>query len=105
MKSHLELLEDELKKVWKNYRRHGRIKGAHTEIEIEPKTFFGDELNPEIADLLATLYLSKTTIDDVKHGKVEITDQAVVIKDLEKKPIAIIRSQKIVQGMKNKFRY
>jgi len=36
-KTYLEKLEDELKKVWKSYHNSGPIKGAHTEIEIEPR--------------------------------------------------------------------
>lgn len=103
MKSHLELLEDELKKTWKSYKKIGPIRGAHTEIEIEPKTFMGNSLNPEIASVLASVYLSKTTIEDVVNGNVEIKDEAIVIKDKKtKKPIAIIRSQKMVRDFKGK---
>ncbi len=104
MKSHLEQLEDELKKLWKTYGHNGMpIKGAHTEIEIEPKAFLGDDLNPEIAGILASVYLSKTTIEDVNRGKIEIHDQAIIIKDKNKKPIAIIRSQRAVHELKNRF--
>lgn len=103
MKSKLELLEDELKNTWKKYADRGPIKGIHTEIEIDPKTFLGDDLNPEIAKLLASLYLSKTTINDVVNGKVEITDQALVIKDRDKKPIAIERSQKAIREFKGRL--
>ncbi len=103
MKSYLELLEDELKKLWRTYGNHHPIKGVHTEIEIEPKAFLGDKLNPEISGLLASVYLSKTTIDDVNRGKIELHDQAIVIKDKNKKPIAIIRSQKAVKELKGRF--
>lgn len=103
MKSKLELLEDELKNTWKKYAGGRPVKGVHTEIEIEPKAFLGDELNPEIAKLLASLYLSKTTINDVVNGNVEITDQALVIKDRDKKPIAIIRSQKAIRTLKGRI--
>jgi len=100
MKDQLELLEEEIKKVWKQYADHDPIRGMHTEIEIEPKALIGEHLNPEVATLLASLYLSKTTVDDVEKGKVEITDEALVIKDENKKPIAIIRSQKIIHDYK-----
>ena len=103
MKSYLELLEDELKKMWNTHNNNGPIRGAHTEIEIEPKIFLGEELSPEMAKLLAAAYLSKTTIDDVNRGKLEITDHALVIKDQDKKPVAIIRSQIIIQKVKDKF--
>lgn len=104
MKNYLEQLEDELKKVWKSYSNNEPIKGIHTEIEIEPKIFLGDSLNAEIAEILAQVYLSNTTIEDVEKGNIEIRDEAIVLKDKKTdKPIAIIRSQKIIHGLKNKF--
>jgi len=104
MKSYLEQLEDELKGVWKNYNGGDPIKGAHTEIEIEPKVFIGDSLNAEIADVLAYVYISNTTIEDVNNGNVEITDEAIVLKDKQtKKPIAIIRNQKSIHYLKSKI--
>lgn len=103
MKTYLEKLEDELKKVWKEYGSCGPIKGAHTEIEVEPKVFLGDAINPEIADILASIYLSKTTIEDLHNGNLELHDEAIVIKDKNKKPIAIIRSQMILREFKSRF--
>ena len=104
MKSQLEKLEDELKKVWKKYSGSNPIKGAHTEIEINPRVFIGDELNAQIAEVLASVYLSKTTIEDVEEGNVEIRDEAIVLKDKKtKKPIAIIRSQRAIREMKDRF--
>ena len=91
MKSQLERLEDELKRVWRTYNKQGPIKGAHTEIEIEPRIFIGDELNSQIAEVLASVYLSKTTIEDVEEGNIEIMEEAIVLKDKEtKKPVATV---------------
>lgn len=103
MKTHLEKLEEELKNIWRTYAGRGPIKGAHTEIQLEPKAFVGDSLNPEIANILASVYLAKTTIEDIKNGKIEIKDEAVVIKNKNKKPLAIIRSQKAVRELKGRF--
>ena len=104
MKSYLEKLESELKRTWKSYAGKGPIKGAHTEIEIEPKVFFGESLNPEIAEVLASVYLSQTTIEDLENGTIEIRDEAVVLKDKKtKKPIAIIRSKKTIHSLMDKF--
>lgn len=104
MKTSLEILEDELKKVWSSYYKSGPINGLHTEIEIEPRAFVGDDLNPQLADILASVYLSKTTIDDLKNGSIEIRDEAIVIKDkATKKPVAIVRSQKLIRDFKNKL--
>ena len=103
MKTYLEKLESELKKVWEEYGSHGPIKGAHTEIEVEPKVFLGDAINPEIADILASIYLSKTTIEDINNGNLELRDEAIVIKDKNKKPIAIIRSQMALREFKGRY--
>ena len=103
MKTYLEKLESELKKVWREYGSRGPIKGAHTEIEIEPKVFLGDAINPEIADILASVYLSKTTIEDIENGNLELRDEAIVIKDKNKRPIAIIRSQMALREFKHRF--
>jgi hypothetical protein len=103
MKTYLEKLEDELKKIWRVYGAKGPIKGALTEIEVEPRIFVGDSLNPEISDLLASVYLSKTTIEYVENGNLEIRDEAIVIKDKNKKPIAIIRSQIALRELKDRF--
>ena len=103
MKTYLERLELELKKVWKEYGRRSPIKGAHTEIEVEPKVFLGDTINPEIADILASIYLSKTTIEDINNGNLELRDEAIVIKDKNKKPIAIIRSQMALREFKGRY--
>jgi len=103
LKTYLEKLEDELKKIWRAYGSKGPIKGALTEIDVEPKIFVGDSLNPEVSDLLASVYLSKTTIEDVENGNLEIRDEAIVIKDKNKKPIAIIRSQIALRELKDRF--
>jgi len=103
VKTYLEKLEDELKKLWRSYGGKSPIKGALTEIEVEPRIFVGDSLNPEVSDLLASVYLSKTTIEDVENGNLELRDEAIVVKDSNKKTIAIIRSQVAMRELKDRF--
>jgi hypothetical protein len=90
-------LEEALKKFWKDYGRSNVINGTHTEIVIEPKFFLNGKLNPELEDLLISVYLSQTTLDDVKRGKIMLQDGALTIKDKFGKPVAEIRKQTMIE--------
>jgi hypothetical protein len=96
-------LEEALRKFWKDYGRANTIKGAHTEIVIEPKFFLNGKLNPEIGDLLISVYLSQTTINDVEKGKITLRDGALFINDKYGKPIAEVRNQSMIQEFTSRF--
>ncbi len=90
-------LEEALKKFWADYGRSNTVNGIHTEIVIEPKFFLNGKLNPEVEDLLISVYLSHTTLEDVKKGKVTLRNGVMTIKDKLGKPIAEIRKLSMIQ--------
>lgn len=90
-------LENALRKFWKDYGRSNTVKGIHTEVVIEPKFFLNGKLNPEVADLLLSVYLSHTTIEDVKKGKITVQNGAMTVKDKFGKPIAVIRNVSMIE--------
>lgn len=97
-KDHKMKLTGALKKFWEDYGRKSRpIKGAHTEVIIEPSFFCGDKLNPEVAELMLTVYLSTCTAEDLKNGKISIQNGLMEIKDKFGKPVANIRKQRIIR--------
>jgi hypothetical protein len=96
-KSYLEKVEEGLQKFWIDYGRSKVIKGAHTEIQIDPKFFIQGELNPEVADLLISVYLSQTTHVDLQEGRVTIQENVLKINDRNGKPIAEITNKRIIK--------
>ncbi|HTY13762.1 MAG TPA: hypothetical protein VMD02_06205 [Candidatus Omnitrophota bacterium] len=90
-------LEAALKKFWNDYGRTNTVNALHTEIVIEPKFFLNGKLNPEVEDLLISVYLSHTTIDDVKKGKISLRDGVLTVKDQRGKPVAEVRKVSMIQ--------
>jgi hypothetical protein len=102
-KSSVEKLEDGLKKFWKDYGYSRPIRGIHTEVVIEPKFFMGGQLNPQLADLLVSVYLSQTTKDDLRNGRVTVQKGVLLIKDKSGKLIAEVRNQKMIREFTSRF--
>lgn len=96
-------LEEALRKFWADYGNNNPIKGVHTEIVIEPKYFMNGKLNPEVADLMLSVYLSHSTIEDVKKGRITISQGAMLVKDKFGKPVAEIRNQSMIQEFTSRF--
>ncbi|MBU0572955.1 MAG: hypothetical protein ABIJ26_01270 [Candidatus Margulisiibacteriota bacterium] len=96
--TNIDRLEEALKRFWKDYDQNSRpIKGVHTEVVVEPKFFLGGKLNPQVRDLLITVYLSSCTREDVEKGKITIQNGTLLIKDKYGKPMATIRKQRIIR--------
>ncbi|KAF0134940.1 MAG: hypothetical protein FD145_321 [Candidatus Saganbacteria bacterium] len=90
-------LQNAIRQLWKDYGKRNTIKGIHTEIEIEPKYFLNGKLNPEISDLMISVFLSKSTIEDVNNGKITIKKQSIIINDKQGRPIAEIKKQSMIR--------
>ncbi|MFA4905831.1 MAG: hypothetical protein WC645_04935 [Candidatus Margulisiibacteriota bacterium] len=93
----LKKIEGALSKFWMDYGRAIQVKGAHTEVLIEPKFFISGQLNPEAAELLVSVYLSQVTPPDLAKGKVVIADGALKINDKYGQCVAEVHSPKIIR--------
>ncbi len=93
----LEKIESALSKFWMDYGRTIQIKGAHTEILIEPKFFISGQLNPEAAELLVSVYLSQITPEDLAHGKVVVEEGTLKINDKFGQCVAEVHSPRILR--------
>lgn len=96
-------LEEALRKFWLDYGKTNTIKGAHTEIVVEPKFFMNGKLNPEIEDLLLSVYLSSTTVEDLKKERVTIKEGVLYIKDKFGNPVAEVRNQTMIREFTSRF--
>jgi hypothetical protein len=90
-------LEKALHKLWEDYGRTNSIIGAQAEIKIEPKLFLNGKLNPEVEDLILSVYLSHLTKEDIKNGRVAYKDGVLKLKDRMGNLIADVRNQHMVQ--------
>jgi hypothetical protein len=90
-------LEEALRKFWMDYGRAVPIKGTHTEILIEPRFFLNGEINPEVADLLISVFLSQTTREDVRRGRVTVRKGVITIKDKYGQPMAEVCNQQTIR--------
>lgn len=99
----IQKLEEALKKFWQDYGRTDTIRGAHTEIVIEPKFFLNGKLNPEVEDLLLSVYLSRVTVGDLKSGRIILNKGTLLIKDQRGKRVAEVRNQAMVEEFSSRF--
>lgn len=99
----VEKLEEGLQKFWREYGYSRPIRGIHTEVVIEPKFFMGGQLNPQLADLLVSVYLSQTTKEDLRNGRVTIQKGVMMIKDKKGKLVAEVRNQKMIREFTSRF--
>jgi len=73
------------------------IKGAHTEIVVEPRCYVGGKVNPQVAELLVSAYLRKCSKQDLENGRITVEDGLLIIRDTHGNPVARVRKQKIIQ--------
>jgi hypothetical protein len=99
----LEKAQEALRKFWLEKSKTPVIKAKHAEIYIEPKVFVGKKLNPEIEGLIVKERLSKITPEDIAKGRIVITADKILIKDKTGKPLAEVRSKKLINNMINKI--
>ena len=90
-------LEEALHKFWQDYGRSGVINGAHTEIKIVPRFFLNGKLNPEVEDLLLSVFLSHMTREDVRKGRLELRGDIMKVKDRYGNLIADIRNEAMIR--------
>jgi hypothetical protein len=90
-------LEEGLQLFFKDHGHSNKISGKYAQIVIEPKFIINSKLNPEIVDLLVSVYLSQFNINDVKKGKIVIDNGVLIIKDAFGTPIAEVRNQSIIE--------
>lgn len=93
----LKKIEAALSKFWMDYGRTIQIKGAHTEILIEPKFFISGQLNPEAAELLVSVFLSQITPEDLSHGKVVVEGGTLKINDKYGQCVAEVYNPRIIR--------
>lgn len=98
----LDKFEKALKDFWKEHKENLPIKGAHTEIVIEPKIFLDEEINPELAKLLVTAYISRTSIPELKRNT-ELSKNTLIFKDEDGNEVAEISNYNIVKFYKKKL--
>ena len=90
-------VEEGLQLFWQDHGRSNKISGKHAQIVVEPKVIMNGKINPEIIDLMVSVYLSQFNINDVKKGRIVIDNGVMTIKDPFGTPIAEVRNQSIIE--------
>jgi hypothetical protein len=90
-------LEKALHAFWQDYGRTDVKKGVNAEIKIEPKFFLNGKLNPEVEDLILSVYLSHLGKEDIKNGRISLEKGEIKLKDRMGNLIAIVRSPSMVE--------
>lgn len=99
----LKKIEGALSKFWMDYGRTIQVKGAHTEVLIEPKFFISGQLNPEAAELLVSVYLSEIKPEDLSRGKVAVEKGVLKINDKYGQCVAEVHSPRILREFANRL--
>lgn len=89
-------LESKLRNFWLDHGEASVIAGKHAEFVVEPKIYFGDKLNPEVAKLIIQIYLLQCSKEDTAAGRILASPNKIVIKDSKGKPAVIVRDKALI---------
>ena len=95
-KSAQQKLEEQLKDFWRKSGKASVVAAKHTEFVIEPKVIMGNQLHPEILQLLVENYLKKASLQDSGIGNIEATPDQLTIKTPKGKPLIVVNDKKII---------
>lgn len=100
-KTAIEQMEEALLTFWRDYGRSRAVKALHTEVEIKPRIFLGNEINPEIMKLLIIVFLSQAKIEDILYGRIIVSPEKVIINDDSGRKLAEVANPRLIAGMIN----